>query len=197
MDQVIKKTGPTYEQALEAVNTLLQYIGEDPKRPGLVDTPGRFLRAWREEWGKGYHTSKPLMRMFPEPNRHYDEMVIVRDIAFHSHCEHHIAPFFGSFDIGYIPDERGIVGLSKLCSAAAFFSRRLQVQERLTEQVAEFLTAEVSKTGVGVVCRATHMCMVSRGVTQPNAQTITSALKGRFFADDKARAEFLRLLGKG
>jgi GTP cyclohydrolase I len=184
--------------AEEAVRTLIRYIGDNPDRPGLQDTPQRFLKAWRESWGAGYaDTPGGLLKLFPDEynSGKGDAMIIVQGIEFYSTCEHHLAPFYGTADIAYIPSDRGLLGLSKLARITNFFARRLQVQERLTNEVADFIAMNVAPD-VGVIMRASHMCMVSRGVQQPGAMTITSALRGTFFHDLKCRAEFLQLSGR-
>ena len=188
-----KGVQPTREEAKSAVKTLLRFLGDNPERQGLQDTPRRFLDAWLCDWGVGYSSSPPNLKTFDGEDEiiNYDQMVIVRDINFSSHCEHHVAPFFGAVDIGYIPDGK-IVGISKLARTVDYFSRRLQVQERMTVQIADFLTEGLAPKGVGVVVRALHTCMCSRGVRQPIAKTITSALRGAFL-EQSARAEFLRL----
>jgi GTP cyclohydrolase I len=186
--------------ALEAVKTLLRYIGEDPSREGLTETPERVLKAWRGEWGAGYRDpAKALVKMFAEAQPGKEpgpigdqEMVLIDNIAFFSNCEHHLAPFFGVAHIAYLAGPRGNIGLSKMARIVDHFSRRLQVQERLTSQIAEFIQNEISEH-CGVVMRATHMCMSSRGVNQQHAQTTTSALRGAFFKDPSTRAEFLAL----
>lgn len=184
----------TPEQAAAAVRTLLEYIGDDPDRPGLLETPQRVIRAWANEWGRAYHAHPDeLLKLFPyEGTAPHSQVVIVRNIAFHSHCEHHLAPFFGSADVGYIPHVRGLVGLSKLARVVDHFARRLQVQERLTGEIAHFL-ADYLSPDIAVVVRATHLCMVSRGVQQPGSQTVTSTMLGEFLTDAATRAEFLRL----
>lgn len=182
---------PTGNEALAAIRVLLRYIGEDPRRAGLSDTPKRVLRAWREDWGRGYRESEEeLITLFAQENIAYSQMVTVRDIQFYSTCEHHMAPFYGSAVISYLPDTRGFVGLSKLARVLDHFSRRLQVQERLTQQVADFLMQHVS-ADVGVHLVATHMCMASRGVRQPNAVTATTALGGLYMTDPNTNREFL------
>lgn len=200
------------QSALAALRTVLSYIGEDPERPGLVDTPDRVLKAWEEDWGVGYlEPAKPLVKLFEHEGAfaHDDEeildsnadnqalalrgeMVTVSDIQLFSHCEHHLAPFFGTAAISYIPTKAGLIGISKLARVVEHFARRLQVQERLTAQIADYLVEHVSPD-VGIVIKCSHMCMVSRGVKQPNAKTITSALRGAFYDDGKTRSEFLAL----
>lgn len=195
-------------QALEAVRTILRYIGEDPDRPGLKDTPDRYLRAWEECWGAGYKgLPKNCLRTFPHEGATYNQMIFQGNITFHSHCEHHLAPFFGVAHIAYIAEEGGpgLLGLSKLARIVNHCARRLQVQERLTEQIADVLSGllmgEVMlpdgnigklKPSVGVQLRATHLCMVSRGVQQPNSTTITTTLRGKLLGNPAAQAEFLR-----
>lgn len=186
---------PTIEQAREAVRTLIAYIGDDPSRPGLKDTPDRVLNAWRADWGTGYHERLPaeLLRTFEngDGGTPYNQMVVVRNITFHSNCEHHMVPFFGQASIAYVPGGKGIVGLSKLTRVVEYFSRRLQVQERLTEQIADFLETHLSGD-IGVLLTATHTCMASRGVRQPHSETLTTALRGDFYRDATTRSEFLR-----
>ena len=180
---------------LEAVRTLIRAAGEDPARQGLHDTPERFLRAWRE-WTSGYHESPgEILKSFDDGAANYDELVIVRDIPVYSLCEHHLAPFFGVAHVGYLPRER-IVGLSKLNRLVGALSRRLQVQERLTTQIADTLHEALRPHGVAVMLECRHMCMESRGIRQPGAATLTSAMRGTLIADAKSRAEFLSLVGR-
>lgn len=196
MKPPVKPRRPDTAVAEEAVRTLLSYFGDDPDRPGLRDTPKRFLKAWREEWGAGYgEPASRLVQLFPDALESSERrsMVVVGDIRFYSHCEHHIAPFYGSCTIGYIPDPaRGAIGLSKLARITDHFARRLQVQERLNDEIADFLASRLAPD-VGVVMRAVHMCMCSRGAKQPDSATTTSSLRGVFFDDHRARAEFLSL----
>lgn len=168
---------------------LLQYVGEDPSREGLKDTPVRVTKAW-EEWCSGYNVDIPsLFTGFEDGAEHYDQMVVVKDIPFYSHCEHHLAPFFGTVTIAYIPDKK-IVGLSKLNRVVKAYSQRLQVQERLTNQIADCLEQHLACVGVGVTIRARHLCMESRGIGQQGHHTITSALRGALYNDPSCRAEF-------
>lgn len=189
------------KKALEAVRTLLEYIGENPDREGLVGTPERFLKAWKYEWGAGYDPAFIFAQLESLKNgqfskEQYDEMIIVKDIHYASHCEHHLAIFTGVAHIGYIPGETGkIVGLSKLARVVDVFSKTLQVQERLTQQIAECLEVNLHPQGVGVVVEGLHTCMCTRGVNQPESKTITSAMKG-CFAEVVTKSEFLRLIGK-
>lgn len=180
------------ESATDIVTRLLQYIGEDPNREGLKETPQRVLKAW-DEWTAGYK-QKPseILKSFEDGSEKYNEMVIVKGLPFYSHCEHHLAPFFGTADIAYIPNGK-VVGLSKIQRLLEVFSRRLQVQERLTVQIADALQESLAPLGVGVVLRARHLCMESRGVGVQGHHTLTSALRGKFFGDATVRQEFLSL----
>ena len=180
------------ESFTDNITRLLQYVGENPKREGLLETPARVAKAW-EHWTSGYDVDiSKLLKVFKDGSNGYDEMVIVKDIPIYSTCEHHLAAIFGTATIAYIPDG-SIVGLSKLSRLADVFARRLQVQERLTTQIADALNEHVKPKGVGVIIRARHMCMESRGVCQQGHHTITSALRGVLKTDACARAEFLRL----
>lgn len=193
---------PSAELAAAAVRVLLEYVGEDPERPGLQDTPQRVLRAWRCDWGAGYaDDAKNLVKLFLQEETKsslpYDEMILIKDISYHSHCEHHLAPFFGVAHVAYIPSPercQSLIGLSKMARVVDHFSRRLQVQERLTGQIAEFLTDHLSYD-VGVLLEGTHLCMASRGVRQPYSKTTTLVLRGAFKSVPQRRDEFLRLIG--
>ena len=181
---------PTREEAEEAVRTLIRWAGDDPNREGLKDTPGRVVRAY-EEWFSGY-AEEPgalLQRTFEEVGG-YDEIVILRDIAFHSYCEHHMAPISGKAHIGYLLNNR-VVGISKLARLVNAFARRLQVQERLTAEIADTLEAVLQPHGVGVVIQATHQCMTTRGVHKHGASMVTSRMLGAFRTDPATRHEFL------
>lgn len=171
---------------------LFKYIGEDPERGGLQETPERMAKAWAE-WTSGYEL-KPgdILKTFEDGADGVDEMVLVKDIPFYSHCEHHLAPFFGTVTIGYIPQGK-IVGLSKLSRLTDIFARRLQVQERLTNQIADAITEHLNPRGVGVIIKARHMCMESRGVCQQGHHTVTSALRGAMRDQAATRAEFIEL----
>ncbi len=174
------------------VRELLLEIGEDPGRSGLLKTPHRVAKAWRY-MTEGYHKDleKVLNKAIFEEN--YDEMVIVRDIDFYSMCEHHLLPFFGRCHVAYIPDGK-IVGLSKLPRIVDVFARRLQVQERMTQQIANALNDALRPLGVAVVCEARHMCMMMRGVEKQNSITTSSAMLGEFCVKQSTRMEFLRLI---
>jgi GTP cyclohydrolase I len=180
-------------EAIKGIQSLIRYLGDDPDRPGLLDTPERVLNAWLHDWGIGYNgASRPTMRLFPQEGKTYDQMVLVTNIHIFSHCEHHMTPFFGRADIAYIPNGH-VLGLSKIARIVNWRARRLQVQERLTTEVADDME-EVSPN-VGVVMRCKHMCMISRGVQQPESSTTTSALRGAFKNEPECRAEFLKLIG--
>lgn len=176
----------------DAVIRLLQFMGEDPARGGLLETPSRVAKAWKA-WTAGYgREPADVLKCFEDGAEKVDEMVLVRDIPFYSHCEHHLAPFFGTATIGYIPDGK-IVGLSKLSRLLDIYARRLQVQERLTNQVADALSDVLGARGCGVILQARHMCMESRGVCQQGHSTVTSALRGVVRELPEARAEFMSL----
>lgn len=174
------------------IRRLLQFVGEDPARGGLLETPKRVAKAWAH-WTSGYgKDAKDLLKVFEDGADGFDEMVIVKDIPFYTHCEHHMAPFFGTATVAYIPNGK-IVGLSKISRVVDMFARRLQVQERLTSQIADALHENLEPKGVGVVIKARHLCMESRGICQQGHHTITSALRGVLKANEKARAEFMSL----
>lgn len=176
----------------ENVTRILQYIGEDVKRGGLLDTPKRVAKAWGE-WCSGYKEDvKQHFKTFEDGSEGCDEMVIIKNIPFYSHCEHHMAPFFGTVTIGYIPNGR-VLGLSKFSRIVGVFAKRLQVQERLTTQIAECLMEGLNARGVGVVINARHMCMESRGVCQQGSETQTQKLLGIFKEKADTKAEFLRV----
>ncbi len=174
------------------ISALLKELGEDPGREGLVHTPDRVAKAMRF-FSEGYaqHPKEILNGALFDVD--YDEMVLVKDVDFFSLCEHHLLPFFGRVHLAYIPDGK-VVGLSKLPRLVDMFSRRLQLQERLTMDIAETLQSELNPKGVGVVVEATHLCMMMRGVEKQNCFAITSSLRGEFETDPKTRAEFMELL---
>ena len=188
-------TDPTREDAEAAVRTLLRWIGDDPDREGLRGTPSRVARAF-EEWFGGYREDPVefLRRTFYEVDG-YDEMVVLRDISFESHCEHHLAPIIGRVHVGYLPD-RKVVGISKLARVVETFSRRLQVQESLTAQIAHCIHDVLKPKGVGVVVEGVHQCMTTRGVRKQGVSMITSQLLGNFRSDPRTRAEFLNIIGR-
>ncbi|MGA7297009.1 MAG: GTP cyclohydrolase I FolE [Rhodanobacteraceae bacterium] len=179
------------EEAEEAVRTLLRWVGEDPQREGLLDTPARVVRAY-EDWYSGYEEDPAdyLRRTFKEVEG-YDEMVVLRGIEFESHCEHHIAPIIGRAHVGYLPSSK-VVGISKLARVVSGYARRLQVQEKLTAQIANCINDTLRPRGVAVVIDASHECMTTRGVHKRGVSMVTSQMLGSFREDARTRAEFLR-----
>lgn len=172
---------------------LLALTGDNPTREGLQDTPERMLKAF-QHWFKGYYMDpKDILKVFEDGAENVDQMVLVKDIPIYSKCEHHMADIFGTASIAYIPNGK-IVGLSKLSRLADCFARRLQVQERLTNQIADALVEHLQPLGVGVVIKARHMCMESRGICQQGHHTVTSALRGVIRDDRDARSEFFSLV---
>ena len=178
----------------EAVRTLLTEIGEDPDREGLRGTPGR-VRRMLEQLTAGYRTDPDSLLEGAAFDVDYDEMVVVRDIEVYSLCEHHMVPFFGRAHVGYLP--RGtVIGLSKIPRVVDLFAHRLQLQERMTQQIADFLMTRLEPKGVGVVIETTHLCIAMRGVRRPGATMVTSAMLGTFRSDPRTRAEFLTFIGR-
>lgn len=178
-----------------AVSELLTGVGEDAARDGLVETPLRYAKALLE-LTSGYRTDPAALLKTFDNDAKYDEMVLVRDIPFHSLCEHHMLPFYGRAHVGYVPNGK-IVGLSKLARLVDAYARRLQVQERLTQQIADTLNDTLQPVGVMVVVEAEHMCMAMRGVQVPGSRTMTSAVRGALREKPEARAECMGLLTKG
>ncbi|WP_235890528.1 GTP cyclohydrolase I FolE [Sandaracinobacter neustonicus] len=184
------------DTVLDAVRTLITWAGDDPTREGLLDTPGRVARAYKEYFrGYGEDPREHLLRTFREVGG-YDEIVLLRDIPFHSHCEHHMAPIIGKVHIAYLPTDR-VVGLSKLARVALGFARRLQVQERLTAEIADAIQEVLNPRGVAVVVEASHACMSARGVMTTGATMTTSRMMGVFREDERSRKEVLALMGAG
>ena len=182
------------KEVSEAVRTLIRWAGDDPDREGLLDTPRRVARAWRE-YARGYaeDPAAHLTRTFEEVGG-YDEIVLLKDIPFQSHCEHHMAPIIGKAAIAYLPHNK-VVGISKLARVLHGFSRRLQVQERLTAQVADAIWDKLQPKGVAVVIEASHACMSARGVATPGVLMTTSRMMGTFREDERSRREVLALMG--
>ena len=178
----------------EAVRTLIRWAGDDPDREGLLDTPRRVARAWKE-YARGYEEDPAvhLSRTFEEVGG-YDEIVLLKDIPFQSHCEHHLAPIIGKASIAYLPKDK-VVGISTLARVLHGYSRRLQVQERLTAQVADAIWSHLQPKGVAVVIEATHACMTARGVGTPGVMMTTSRMMGTFREDERSRREVLALMG--
>ena len=188
-----KSTKPTREQAEEAVRTLLRWAGDDPAREGLKDTPKRVVKSY-EEFYSGYHQQpeQVLKRTFKDVDN-YDEMVVLRDIHFESNCEHHMVPFIGKAHVAYLPDKR-VVGISKLARLVDVFAKRLQIQEKMTAQIANTLNEILQPKGVAVVIEAQHFCMTTRGVHKRGVTMQTSHMLGRFRSDPKTRQEFFSLI---
>jgi GTP cyclohydrolase IA len=184
----------TRAEAEAAVRVLLRWAGEDPAREGLVDTPRRVAKAYRE-WFAGYRVDPEgfLERTFSETEG-YDEMVVLTDIRFESFCEHHIAPIIGRAHIAYLP-ERRVIGISKLARLVEVFSKRMQIQEKMTAQIANTLDKVLQPKGVGVIVEGTHHCMTTRGVHKPGAHMVTSRMLGAFRTDPATRREFLAMVG--
>jgi GTP cyclohydrolase I len=182
------------EAAEEAVRTLLRWAGEDPEREGLRETPARVVGAY-DEWFAGYRADPAdyLRRTFEEVGG-YDEMVVLRQIAFESHCEHHMAPIIGHVHVGYLPTDK-VVGISKLARVVEGYARRFQVQEKLTAEIAGCIDEVLKPRGVGVVVEAVHQCMTTRGVHNRGVSMITSRMTGTFRDDARTRAEFLQFIG--
>jgi GTP cyclohydrolase I len=185
---------PSREEAEEAVRVLLRWAGDDPAREGLRGTPNRVTRAF-EEYFTGYQLDpvEQLQRTFEETNG-YDEMVVLKDIRFESHCEHHLAPIIGRANIAYLPNRR-VVGISKLARLVDIFAKRLQIQEKMTAQIATTLAEVLRPKGVAVVIEAAHQCMTTRGVHKPGVSMITSHMLGAFRSDPSTRREFLAHIG--
>jgi GTP cyclohydrolase I len=185
---------PVPDDVQEAVRTLIRWAGDDPAREGLLETPQRVARAWAE-YAAGYAQDPAyhLSRTFHEVGG-YDEIVLLRDIPFQSHCEHHLAPIIGKAAIAYLPKDK-VVGISKLARVLHGYSRRLQVQERLTAQVADCIWDNLEPKAVAVVIEASHSCMTARGVNTPGVMMTTSRMMGTFRSDERSRREVLALMG--
>ena len=185
---------PTDDEAEEYVHKLLAYMGDDPEREGLKDTPRRVLGAMKEHF-RGYEEDPVahLSRTFSEVEG-YDELVLISDMEIYSHCEHHVVPFVGKAHVAYIPDGK-VVGLSKIARVVDTFAKRLQVQEKLTAQIANTINETLTPQGVGVILQCQHFCMCYRGVRKPGSWTTTSRLLGCFLEDEAARMELLTLIG--
>ena len=188
------RTGEERRRAMEAVKELLRWIGDDPAREGLIDTPQRVVDAFLEYF-KGYEECADtyLQRTFEHVGG-YDEIVLLRDIPFHSHCEHHMAPIIGKAHVAYLPKER-VVGISKLARVVHAYAKRLQVQERLTAEIADCIQRVLEPIGVAVTIEATHACMTCRGVETPGVIMTTSRMMGAFRDDPRTRQEVLKLMG--
>jgi GTP cyclohydrolase I len=185
---------PSRDDAERAVRTLLRWAGDDPAREGLRDTPARVARAY-EDWFSGYTVDPEefLLRTFEEVEG-YDDMVVLKDIRFESHCEHHLAPIIGRAHVGYLPNNK-VVGISKLARVVEAFARRLQVQEKMNAQIAHCIQKVLEPKGVAVVIEATHQCMTTRGIHKTGVTMVTSAMYGAFRENDVTRREFLSVIG--
>ena len=187
---------PSREQAEDAVRTLLRWAGEDPAREGLLDTPSRVVKAYND-WFSGYNDDPRdyLQRTFEEVAG-CDELIVLRDIEFESHCEHHMAPIIGKAHVGYLPDGK-VVGISKLARVVETYARRFQVQEKMTAEIATAIEDVLHPRGVGVVVEAAHECMTTRGIHKRGVSMVTSKMLGSFREDARTRAEFLRFIDVG
>src|SRR5438270_4326829 len=193
MSKAVKSSRPSRDHAEEAVRTLICWAGDDPGREGLEGTPGRVARAY-EEWFGGYREDPKalLQRTFEEVDG-YDEVVVMRDIRFESHCEHHMAAIVGRVHVGYLPRKR-VVGISKLARLVEAYAKRLQIQERMTAQIANTINELLKPAGVAVVVEATHGCMTTRGIHKSSASLVTSRMLGVFRRQAQTRQEFLAAL---
>lgn len=185
---------PTRDEAEAAVEVLLRWAGDDPAREGLRDTPARVVRAY-EEWFSGYNEDPEafLTRTFEEVAG-YDDLIVLKDIRFESHCEHHLAPIIGKVHIGYLPNKK-VVGISKLARVVETYTKRLQVQEKLSAQIASCIQRVLAPRGVAVVVEGTHQCMTTRGVHKVGVTMVTSTMSGIFRTNSTTRTEFLRMIG--
>jgi len=185
---------PSREEAEEAVRTLIRWAGDDPAREGLLETPARVVKAY-EEFFAGYQDDpvQILSRTFSEVDG-YDEMIVLNDIRFESHCEHHMVPIIGKAHVAYLPDKR-VVGISKLARLVEVYAKRLQIQEKMTVQIADTLRDVLRPRGVAVVIEAAHQCMTTRGVHKPGVSLVTSRMLGAFRDDPSTRREFLAIIG--
>ena len=189
-----KSLKPSEDEAMEAVKTLIKWAGDNPQREGLQETPGRVVKSYKDFFS-GY-TLDPreiLKKKFKEVDG-YDEIIILKDIRLESHCEHHMVPFVGSAHVGYLPNKK-VVGLSKLARLVEIFAKRLQIQEKLTAQIANTIDEVLQPKGVGVIIEASHLCVATRGIHKPESRMVTSRMLGSFRNDQATRKEFLDLVG--
>lgn len=192
----ITRPRPTREQAEEAVRTLLAWTGDNPDREGLIGTPDRVVRAY-EEFFEGYREDPvALLERTFEETENYNELVVLRDIRLESHCEHHVVPLIGKAHIAYLPDKR-VVGISKLARVVDVFAHRLQIQEKLTAQIADTIYSVLKPRGVAVVVDAAHQCMTTRGVHKPGVSMVTSRMLGEFETSETLRRQFFAMAGVG
>ncbi len=192
--KIVEQSRPSREEAEAAVETLLRWAGDDPAREGLRETPARVARAF-EDWFSGYNDDPEeyMKRTFEEVDG-YDEMIVLRDIRFESHCEHHMAPIIGRAHVGYLPTNK-VVGISKLARVVETYARRLQVQEKMNAQIANCIQRVLEPKGVAVMIEAQHQCMTTRGVHKPGVTMVTSTMLGAFRKDPLTRREFLTIIG--
>ncbi len=192
--KLVEPSRPTREDAEAAVETLLRWAGDDPTREGLIETPARVARAF-EDWFSGYNEDpEDYMKRTFEEVEGYDEMIVLRDISFESHCEHHLAPIIGKAHVGYLPSKK-VVGISKLARVVEAYARRLQVQEKMNAQIANTIQNILEPKGVAVVIEARHQCMTTRGVHKTGVTMVTSTMLGAFRDDPMTRREFLHIIG--
>ena len=189
-----KSTKPSQDEAIEAVKTLIRWAGDNPQREGLSETPKRVIKSYKDFFS-GYELDprEILSKKFKEVDG-YDEMIILKDIRLESHCEHHMVPFIGNAHVGYLPRKK-VVGLSKLARLVEVFSKRLQIQEKLTAQIANAIDEVLQPKGVGVIIEASHLCVATRGIHKPESRMVTSRMLGSFRNDPATRKEFLDLIG--
>ena len=190
----IKSTKISENQALEAVKTLIKWAGDNPEREGLKETPKRVIKSYKDFFS-GYNSDprEILSKKFKEVDG-YDEIIILKNIRLESHCEHHMVPFIGTAHVGYLPKNK-VVGLSKLARLVEAFAKRLQIQEKLTAQIANAIDEVLQPRGVGVIIEASHLCVGTRGIHKPDAKMVTSRMLGSFRNDQATRKEFLELVG--
>ena len=190
----IKSTKVSEDQALEAVKTLIKWAGDNPEREGLKETPKRVIKSYKDFFS-GYNSDprEILSKKFKEVDG-YDEIIILKNIRLESHCEHHMVPFIGTAHVGYLPKNK-VVGLSKLARLVETFAKRLQIQEKLTAQIANAIDEVLQPRGVGVIIEASHLCVGTRGIHKPDAKMVTSRMLGSFRNDQATRKEFLELVG--
>lgn len=185
---------PSRTEAEQAVRILIQWAGDDPDREGLAETPGRVVRAFEEYFAGYLHDPREILSRTFDEVEGYDEMIVMNDIRFESHCEHHMAPIIGKAHVGYLPNSR-VVGISKLARLVELYAKRLQIQEKMTVQIADALNDILQPRGVGVVIEAEHQCMTTRGIHKPGVALVTSRMLGRFRSDSSTRREFLGIIG--
>mgnify|MGYP001396851005 FL=1 len=190
----IKDIRPSQQEAMDAVKTLIRWAGDNPQREGLKETPSRVVRSYKDFFsGYDLDPREILSKKFKEVDG-YDEIIILKDIRLESHCEHHMVPFVGTAHVGYLPKNK-VVGLSKLARLVEVFAKRLQIQEKLTAQIANAVDEVLQPKGVGVIIEASHLCVATRGIRKPESRMVTSRMLGSFRTDEGTRKEFLDLVG--